>query len=54
MTLGVDPAQAERLVFTAEFGMVWLGHEDDEAPEDGTRIQSRGTIYDDVTTGTAQ
>lgn len=54
VTLGVDPAQAERLVFTAEFGMVWLGHEDDEAPEDGTRIQSRETIYDDVTTGTAQ
>jgi pilus assembly protein CpaB len=54
VTLGVDPAQAERLVFTAEFGMVWLGHEDDQASEDGTRIQSRGTIYDDVATGTAQ
>ena len=45
VTLAVTPADAERLVFTAEFGHVWLAAEDGAVPEDGTSIQTRGSVY---------
>ena len=45
VTLAVTPADAERLVFTAEFGHVWLAAEGPEVPEDTTSIQTRGSIY---------
>jgi pilus assembly protein CpaB len=45
VTLATDAPSAERLVFTAEFGRIWLTYEPLDAPEDGTRIQSRGSVY---------
>jgi pilus assembly protein CpaB len=46
VTLAVDAPSIERLVFTAEHGALWLSAEPDDAPEDGTRIQTRGTVYE--------
>ncbi len=46
VTLAIDPANAERLVFTAEFGTIWLGQESETADESVTRIQTRNTVYD--------
>lgn len=45
VTLAVDSAQAERIVFTAEFGSVWLSNEPESADEDGTEIQHHGRVY---------
>jgi pilus assembly protein CpaB len=45
VTLAVTPADAERLVFTAEFGSVWLAAESADVPEDGTTVQTRGSVY---------
>ncbi len=45
VTLAVPAADAERLVFTSEHGAVWLAIEPTDAPEEGTSIQTRGTIY---------
>lgn len=45
VTLAVDAPSAERVVFTAEHGTMWLALEPDDAPEDGTRVQTEGTIY---------
>jgi pilus assembly protein CpaB len=47
VTLAMEPEQAERFVFTAEFGLVWLAGENDTVLEDGTQVQTRGSIYDD-------
>lgn len=46
VTLAVSAPDVEKIVFTAEHGMVWLAIEPDGAPEAGTRIQTRGTIYE--------
>ena len=46
VTLAVDAPQAERIVFGAEFGRIWLSKEPATATEDGTAIQNRGTIYE--------
>ena len=48
VTLAVPPGDAERLVFTAEFGSIWLAAERTETPEGSTQIQTRGSIYDDA------
>jgi pilus assembly protein CpaB len=45
VTLGMSPANAERLVFTAEFGTLWLTAEQETTPEGGTQIQTRNTVY---------
>ncbi len=45
VTLAMEPDDVERIVFTAEFGTVWLAQESETAPEAATRIQTRGTIY---------
>ena len=47
VTLALEAPEAERLVFTAEFGHVWLTYEPLEADEQGTGIQTRGNIYQD-------
>jgi pilus assembly protein CpaB len=51
VTLAMDPPNAERFVFTAEFGTVWLALESETAGETGTRIQTRNTVYDDGAAG---
>jgi len=45
VTLAVDAGSVERIVFAAEHGFLWLAHEPATAPEDGTSIQTRETIY---------
>jgi pilus assembly protein CpaB len=45
VTLALDAPSIERVVFTAEHGRLWLATEPGDAPEEGTRIQQRGTIY---------
>ncbi len=45
VTLAMEPDDVERIVFTAEFGTVWLAQESETSPEAATRIQTRGTIY---------
>lgn len=44
VSLAVDAPSAERIVFAAEHGTVWLTLQPDDASEDGTRVQTRGTI----------
>jgi pilus assembly protein CpaB len=45
VTLAVDAASLETLVFAKEHGTVWLASEPEDAPEDGTRIVTRENIY---------
>lgn len=46
VTLALDAPSVERVVFASEFGLVWLSAEPEDAPEDGTKVQTRGTIYE--------
>ncbi len=46
ITLAVNAPSVERIVFAQEFGRVWLTAEPETATEDGTKIQTRGTIYE--------
>lgn len=46
ITLATDAPSVERIVFTAEHGTVWLSAEPSDAPQGGTKIQTRGTIYE--------
>ncbi|MCL1594164.1 MAG: RcpC/CpaB family pilus assembly protein [Actinomycetia bacterium] len=45
ITLAMLPENAERFVFTTEFGAVWLGDEPSTVDETGTGIQDRLTVY---------
>jgi len=45
ISLAVSPADAERLVFTAEHGSVWLGRQPGDINLRDTEIQTRGRIY---------
>lgn len=47
VTLAVEPFDAERLVFTAEFGQIWLAIERDTVPERDEPGQTRGSVLDD-------
>jgi pilus assembly protein CpaB len=51
ITLALDPGDAERFVFSAEFGRVWLA--DAAVAPDGatTNVQDRTTVYDDPASG---
>ena len=46
ITLAATAEDAEKIVFTAEHGFVWLALEDPEAPEPETEIRSRANIYE--------
>ncbi|NNF55679.1 MAG: Flp pilus assembly protein CpaB [Acidimicrobiales bacterium] len=50
ITLAVDPADAERLVFTQEFGFVWLASERSDVPEYESELQTRLRVYEDAPT----
>lgn len=50
VTLAVPPFDGERLVFTAEFGFVWLALERETVPETDDPIQTRGSVYLDQVT----
>jgi pilus assembly protein CpaB len=45
VTLAVLPAEAEKVVFTAEHGFVWLVGDDEGTSDQGTSIQTRETVY---------
>jgi len=45
VTLALLPADAEKVVFTAEHGFVWLVGDDGTAVDDDTAIQTRETVY---------
>ncbi|MDZ7675155.1 MAG: Flp pilus assembly protein CpaB [Acidimicrobiales bacterium] len=45
VTLAVDAASAERLVFASSYGDVWLAIEPSDAGEAGTAIQTTDRIY---------
>ena len=45
VTLAVDPSEAERIIFTAEFGLVWLGAERSTVPDTDDPIITRGNVY---------
>jgi pilus assembly protein CpaB len=47
ITLAMSPENAERFVFTAEFGSIWLADEPLIVDETRTSIQDRSTVYDD-------
>ncbi len=47
VTLALSPSDAERLIFTAEFGYVWLAIERDTVPEADDSIKTRGNVYID-------
>ncbi len=47
VTLAVDPFDAERLIFTAEFGNVWLASERETVPDFNPPGQSRGSVLVD-------
>jgi pilus assembly protein CpaB len=44
VTLAVDPYDAERLVFTAEFGRIWLAIERPTVPDTDLPGQTRGSV----------
>lgn len=46
ITLALSPEDSQRLVFTAEFGMLWLALEGEEAEQSDTPVQTRITIYE--------
>jgi pilus assembly protein CpaB len=46
ITLALDPVDAERVVFTAEFGYVWIAREGPEVDEAPTEVQTRNTVYE--------
>jgi len=46
ITLALGPVDAERLVFTAEHGWVWLGLEGADVDESDTEVQRRSIIYE--------
>jgi len=47
VTLAVDVDQAERIVFSSEYGTVWLSAQDENTSEEGSRIRTPRNIYDD-------
>ena len=46
ITLALDPEDSQRLVFTAEFGTIWLALEGEEADDSDTPVQTRISIYE--------
>lgn len=44
VTLALDAAQVERVVFAAEYGRIWLSAEPENAPSTPTKVQTRDTV----------
>lgn len=45
VTFALNAPAAERLVFAAEHGSMWLSLQTDDTTADGTRVQTKETIY---------
>lgn len=48
VTVAVDAPTIERIVFTKEFGLIWLAAEPGDASEEGTKLVDRGNVYDEA------
>ncbi len=46
ITLAMTTPEAERMVFAIEYGALYMAQEPEDAPEAGTRIQTRATVYE--------
>lgn len=46
VSMAVRPEDAERLIFTAEHGTVWLGRQTSDIDLSDTQLQTRGRIYE--------
>ncbi len=46
ITMALTTPEAERLVFAREYGSLYMAQEPEEAPETGTSIQTRETVYE--------
>jgi pilus assembly protein CpaB len=44
VTLALDATSVQRVVFTAEYGTLWLSAEPSDAPDGQTRVETRGTV----------
>lgn len=49
VTVAVDAPALERLIFTQEFGSIWLAAEPADASEDGTSLVTRSNVFDEST-----
>jgi pilus assembly protein CpaB len=45
VTLALDAPSSERLIFAAEHGTIWLSLEPSDAPDGGTKVVTRGNVY---------
>lgn len=54
VTLALTTPEAERLIFAIEYGTLYLAQEPEDAPETGTREQTRATVYESTEPTTAQ
>jgi len=45
VTVAVDAPALERIVFTKEFGSIYLAAEPEDAPEDGTTLITRANVF---------
>lgn len=46
VTLALDPDEAQRVVFTAEFGLLWLAVEGPSVDESDLGVETRGSVYE--------
>jgi pilus assembly protein CpaB len=46
ISMALEPRDAERLVFTAEFGTIWLAREGADVDTSDTEILTRATVYE--------
>jgi pilus assembly protein CpaB len=44
VTLALDATSVQRVVFTAEFGSLWLSAEPSDSPDGQTRVETLGTV----------
>jgi pilus assembly protein CpaB len=44
VTLALDATSVQRVVFTSEFGSLWLSAEPSDAPDGQTRVETLGTV----------
>jgi pilus assembly protein CpaB len=44
VTLALDATSVQRVVFTAEYGHLWLSAEPSDAPDGQTRVETIGTV----------
>jgi pilus assembly protein CpaB len=45
VTLALDATAVQQVVFTAEYGSLWLSAEPSDSPDVESRIETRGTVY---------